>query len=76
MEKYKVFDENLKKIKSIREYCEKNEKVMFEFIRLDTPTENIINPLINIGSEIDKVISYIDELKKERTLPQSLYDLS
>ncbi len=76
MEKYNVFDEYLKKSKFIREYCEKNEKVLFEMIRLDTSTEKIIISLNAVGSEIDEVISTIEELKKQKTLPQSLFELS
>ena len=37
MEEYQLFDELLKKSKSIRAFCEDREKMLFESIRMDIP---------------------------------------
>jgi len=76
MEKYELFDEYLKKSKAIRQFCERKENLLFDAIRLDASTDSIINYLNAIGSDIDKVITYIEELKKQSKLPQSFWELS
>jgi len=76
MEEYEVFDEYLRKSKSIREYCEQNEKLLFESIRLvDATTDCKIKYLSSVGCEIDKVISYIEELKTKSKIPLSFREI-
>jgi len=66
MEEYKVFDEYLKKSQSIRAFCEDREKMLFESIRIDTSTDGKVKYLKAVGTEIDKVIAYIEKLTAER----------
>lgn len=66
MEEYQLFDELLKKSKSIRAFCEDREKMLFESIRMDIPINGKIVWLNSVGKEIDEVISYIDKISIAR----------
>lgn len=66
MEEYEVFNEYLKKSSSIRNFCDQKEKLLFECIRMDIATHGKVHWLSAVGSEIDKVTAYIDELIQER----------
>jgi hypothetical protein len=66
MEEYELFDQYLKKSKTIREFCDDREKMMFESIRMDISTEGKTHWLKSIGYELDKVIAYIDRLTNDR----------
>ena len=66
MEHYELFDAYLKKSKLIRDFCEDREKMLFESIRMDIPTDGKIHWLNAIGAEIDKVVAYIDQLAMDR----------
>jgi|SaaInlStandDraft_6_1057023.scaffolds.fasta_scaffold99723_2 hypothetical protein len=74
MEEYHLFDEYLKKSKSIREFCNNNEKLLFESIRMDIPTDGKIHWLNAVGCEIEKVISYIEKLENDRKPPLSFWE--
>ena len=66
MKEYELFDELLQKSKSLRNFCDDREKMMFEILRMDISTDGKIHWLNSIGYEIDKVLSYIDRLSNER----------
>jgi hypothetical protein len=66
MEEYKLFDELLSKSKTLRNFCDDREKMMFEVIRMDLSTEGKIHWLESVGVEIDRVLSFIDRLSVER----------
>jgi len=66
MEEYKLFDELLSKSKTLRNFCDEREKMMFEIIRMDMSTEGKIHWLESVGVEIDRVLSFIDRLSVER----------
>lgn len=72
MEEYQLFDEYLKKSKSIRAFCEDREKMLFESIRIGGDVEGKIRWLNAVGNEIDKVISYINQLTEERDVSLNL----
>ena len=60
----------LKKVKSIRDYCENRECLLFNSIRIDTSTEGKIIWLNGVGKEIDAVCEFINNL--ENTMKSSL----
>ena len=66
MEEYKLFDELLQKSKSLREFCDDREKMMFEVLRMDISTDGKIHWLESIGGEINRIISFTDRLTAER----------
>ena len=66
MEEYKLFDEFLQKSKTLRNFCDDREKMMFEVIRMDLKTDGKIHWLESIGVEIDRVLSFIDRVSNER----------
>lgn len=66
MEEYKLFDELLSKSKTLRNFCDEREKMMFEIIRMDMSTEGKIHWLESVGVEIDRVLSFIDRVSIER----------
>ena len=66
MKEYELFDELLKKSKSLRNFCDDREKMMFEIIRMDISTDGKIHWLNSIVYEIDRVLSFIDRLSNER----------
>ena len=67
MDEFELFYEYLEKSKNIREFCEKNEGFLLQCIRADHITDDQKIHFLNVvGGEIDKVINYIDELKKEK----------
>ena len=66
MENYEIFGEYIDKSKQIRQFCEKNENLLFETLRMDIPSEGIRKYLAAVGKEIDEVLAYIDKLKSER----------
>jgi len=66
MEEYKLFDELLQKSKSLRDFCDDREKMMFEILRMDISSEGKIHWLESVGSEVDRVLNFIDRVSKER----------
>lgn len=66
MKEYGLFDELLKKTKSLKNFCDDREKMMFEIIRMDISTDGKIHWLEAVGSEIDRVLSFIDRVSAER----------
>ena len=66
MEHYELFDAYLKKSKLIRDFCEDREKMLFESLRMDITTEGKLHWLNAIGTEIDKVVAYIDQMNSDR----------
>lgn len=67
MDEFELFYEYLEKSKNIREFCEKNEGLLLQCVRTDRFTDDEKIHFLNIvGSEIEKLIVYIDELKKEK----------
>lgn len=69
MEEYKLFDQYLKKSKAIKEFSENMEQMLFESIRFNIKNDGKIHWLNCIGSEIDKVIAYIEKLENDRKPP-------
>jgi len=66
MEEYKLFDELLSKSKTLRDFCDDREKMMFEILRMDISTEGKIHWLESVGSEINRVLNFIDRVSNER----------
>ena len=67
MDEFELFYEYLEKSKNIREFCEKKEGLLLQCMREDRFTDDEKIHFLNVvGSEIDKLIAYIDELKKEK----------
>jgi hypothetical protein len=66
MEQYQLFDELLMKSKAIRAFCEDREKMLFESVRMDIPTDGKIVWLNSVGKEIDEVKNLIDRLAQNR----------
>ena len=67
MKEYELFDELLQKSKFLRNFCDDREKMMFEIIRMDISTDGKIHWLESVGSEIDRVLSFIERVSVERT---------
>lgn len=65
-EEYILFDELLQKTKSLREYLNQNEKMLFEIIRMDIKTDGKVHWLEAVGVEINRVSSYIEKLSNEK----------
>ena len=76
MDEYTVFDEYLKKSQSIRDFCEDREKLLFESISIGGYADVKITYLKAVGKEIDSVVAYIDQLKKERQLQSLTTDVT
>ena len=72
MEEYQLFDELLKKSKSIRAFCEDREKMLFESIRMDIPINGKIVWLEAVGKEIDEVRNLIERLAEVRVPSMTL----
>ena len=66
MEEYKLFDELLTKSKTLRGFCDDREKMMFEILRMDISEEGKIHWLESVGSEIDRVLSFINRVSEQR----------
>jgi hypothetical protein len=65
-EEYIVFDELLQKSKSLREYANQNEKMMFEILRMDIKTDGKVHWLETVGREMISVLSVIEKFASER----------
>jgi len=66
MKEYELFDILLSKSKTLREFCDDREKMMFEVLRMDLTEDGKIHWLESVGSEIDRVLSFIDRISNER----------
>ena len=66
MENYEIFGDYIDKSKQIRQFCEKNETLLFESIRMDIPSEGIRKYLAAVGKEIEIILDYIERLKENR----------
>ena len=66
MENYELFGDYINKSKMIREFCEKNENLLFETLRMNIPSDGVKGYLISIGREIDSVLEFIDKLETDR----------
>ena len=66
MENYEIFGEYIDKSKQIRQFCEKNENLLFETLRMDIPSEGIRKYLAAVGKEIEIILDYIERLKANR----------
>ena len=66
MEEYELFDILLSKTKTLRDFCDDREKMMFEIIRMDLSKEGKIHWLEPIGSEVDRILKYIDRCTDDR----------
>jgi hypothetical protein len=66
MEKYEIFEDYVEKSKNIRQFCEQNETLLFEALRMDIGSDAITKYINGVGKEIDEVLAYIDKLKSER----------
>ena len=64
MKEYELFDELLQKSKFLINFCDDREKMMFEIIRMDISTDGKIHWLESVGSEIDRVLSFIETIEK------------
>ena len=66
MENYELFGEFINKSKQIRQFCEKNENLLFETLRMDIPSDGMRKYLTSVGKEIDLVLEFIDKLETDR----------
>ena len=66
MENYEIFGEYIDKSKQIRQFCEKNENLLFETLRMDVPSDGIRKYLAAVGKEIEIILDYIERLKANR----------
>ena len=66
MENYELFGEFINKSKQIRQFCEKDENLLFEALRMSIPSDGVKGYLISIGREIDSVLEFIDKLETDR----------
>ena len=66
MKEYELFDELLQKSKFLINFYDDREKMMFEIIRMDISTDGKIHWLESVGSEIDRVLSFIERVSVER----------
>ena len=58
MENYEIFGDYIDKSKLIREFCKKNETLLFETLRMDMPSEGIRKYLAAVGKEIEIILDY------------------
>ena len=66
MENYEIFGEYIDKSKQIRQFCEKNENLLFESLRMDIPSDGVRKYLTSVGNEIDLVLDFIEKMKTDR----------
>ena len=66
MENYEIFGDYLDKSKQIRQFCDKNETLLFEALRMDLPTIGIRKYLAAVGREVDIIFGIIERLKANR----------
>ena len=66
MENYEIFGDYIDKSKRIRKFCEKNENLLFETLRMDIPSEGIRKYLAAVGKEIEIILDYIERLRANR----------
>ena len=66
MENYELFGEFINKSKQIRQFCEKNENLLFETLRMNIPSDGVRKYLTSVGKEIDLVLEFIDKLETDR----------
>ena len=66
MENYELFGEFINKSKQIRQFCEKNENLLFETLRMGIPSDGVRKYLTSVGKEIDLVLEFIDKLETDR----------
>jgi len=66
MEEYELFDGYLKVSKTIRDFCDEREKMMFEVLRLDIETDAKVRWLESIAYELKRTNAYIVRLTNER----------
>jgi hypothetical protein len=66
MENYKIFGDYIEKSKQIRQFCEKNELLLFEVLRMDIPSNGVRKYLAAVGKEIEIILDYIERLKANR----------
>jgi hypothetical protein len=66
MKEYELFDEYLKVSKTIRDFCDDREKMMFECLRMDLSNDAKIHWLESVSYELKRVNAYIVRLTNER----------
>ena len=66
MENYQIFGDYINKSKMIREFCEKNENLLFETLRMGIPSDGVRKYLTSVGNEIDLVLDFIEKMKTDR----------
>jgi hypothetical protein len=66
MEIYEIFGDYLNKSKQIRQFCEKDENLLFESLRMDIPSDAVKRYLTSVGKEIDLVLDFIEKMKTDR----------
>ena len=66
MENYEIFGDYINKSKQIRKFLEKNEKLLFESLRMNIPSDGVRKYLTSVGKEIDLVLDFIDKLETDR----------
>ncbi len=66
MENYEIFGDYIDKSKQIRQFCEKNENLLFETLRMDIPSNGVRKYLAAVGKEIEIILDYIERLKANR----------
>jgi|GEM_PF-1642208 hypothetical protein len=66
MENFSIFGGYIEKSKQIRQFCEKNETLLFEALRMDIPSNGIRKYLAAVGKEIEIILDYIERLKENR----------
>jgi|APSaa5957512622_1039677.scaffolds.fasta_scaffold624732_1 hypothetical protein len=66
MENYEIFGDYIEKSKQIRQFCEKNESLLFEALRMDIPSNGVRKYLAAVGKEIETILDYVQRLKENR----------
>ena len=66
MENYEIFGDYLNKSKQIRQFCEKDENLLFESLRMGIPSDGMRKYLTSVGKEIEIILDYIERLKANR----------
>jgi hypothetical protein len=66
MEEYKLFDELLKKCKSLRDFSDDREKMMFEILRMNLESDGKIYWLKSVAVDIERILSFVKRLTNER----------
>lgn len=62
---FEVFYDYLKKSQNIREFCEGNEQLLLDTVRTERFTDSEKIHFLNIlGSQIDNLVTNIDNMKK------------